>query len=193
MSQTVFEKNFSLLKESIDTAVEEHFTCAEECIRITGDAFRNGNKLLLCGNGGSASTASHITNDFIGHMNNWEREGYPAIALTADISVLTALSNDYGFDYVFSKQVSALGREGDILWAFSVSGNSVNVIEAAKAAKKKKMKVVLFTRKSGGKLNTMADLCISVNTDDFLTAEALHLFYVHSIAESIEAELSPLN
>lgn len=193
MSQTVFEKNFDMLKESMNTATEEHFSCAEECIRMTGDAFRNGNKLLLCGNGGSASTASHITNDFVGHMKNWEREGYPAIALTADISVLTALSNDYGFDYVFSKQVSALGREGDILWAFSVSGNSANVIEAVKAAKEKKMKVVLFTRKSSGKLNAMVDLCIPVNTDDFMTAEALHLFYVHSIAESIEAELTPLN
>ena len=126
-------------------------------------------------------------------MKNWDREGYPAIALTADISVLTALSNDYGFDHVYSKQVRALGREGDVLWAFSISGNSVNVIEAAKVAKEQKMKVVVFTRKGGGKLNEMADLLIPVNTDDFMTAEALHLFYIHSIAESIEAELSPVN
>ncbi|MFI3619825.1 MULTISPECIES: SIS domain-containing protein [Enterococcus] len=193
MSQTIFEKNFDMLKDAMNTAGPEYFQSAEDCIKLTGDAFRNGNKLLLCGNGGSASTASHITNDFIGHMKNWDREGYPAIALTADISVLTALSNDYGFDHVYSKQVRALGREGDVLWAFSISGNSVNVIEAAKVAKEQKMKVVVFTRKGGGKLNEMADLLIPVNTDDFMTAEALHLFYIHSIAESIEAELSPVN
>lgn len=193
MSQTIFEKNFDMLKDAMNTAGPEYFQSAEDCIKLTGDAFRNGNKLLLCGNGGSASTASHITNDFIGHMKNWDREGYPAIALTADISVLTALSNDYGFDHVYSKQVRALGREGDVLWAFSISGNSVNVIEAAKVAKEQKMKVVVFTRKGGGKLNEMADLLIPVNTDDFMTAEALHLFYIHSIAESIEAELSPID
>lgn len=193
MSQTIFEKNFEMLKDAMNTASPEYFQSAEDCIKLTGDAFRNGNKLLLCGNGGSASTASHITNDFIGHMKNWDREGYPAIALTADISVLTALSNDYGFDHVFSKQVRALGREGDVLWAFSISGNSVNVIEAAKVAKEQKMKIVVFTKKGGGKLNEMADLLIPVNTDDFMTAEALHLFYIHSIAESIEAELSPVD
>lgn len=148
--------------------------------------------LLLCGNGGSASTASHITNDFVGHMKNWDRIGFPAIALTADISVLTALSNDYGFDHVFSKQVRAFGKEGDVLWAFSVSGNSKNVIEAVKAAKEMKMKTAVFTKKEGGQLRSMVDLCIPVNTDDFMVAEALHLFYIHSIAESIEADLSPV-
>ena len=108
MEKTIFATNFERLKESVNTAGREYYEPAEQCARLTAEAFLQGNKLLLCGNGGSASTASHITNDFIGHMKNWERDGYPAIALTADISVLTALSNDFGYDQVFAKQVVAL-------------------------------------------------------------------------------------
>lgn len=190
---TIIEKYFELLKEAMNTAGREYLDPAEDCAKLTAEAFRRGNKLLLCGNGGSASTASHITNDFIGHMKNWDRDGYPAISLTSDISVLTALSNDYGYEEVFAKQVKALGRKGDVLWSFSVSGNSENVIRAVRVAKEIGMSTVVFTNKSGGKLSTMADLWVPVNTDDFTTAEALHLFYIHNIAETVEAELSPMS
>lgn len=193
MSKTIFEMNFERLKESVNTAGKEYYEPAEECVRITEQAIRNGNKVLLCGNGGSASTASHITNDFIGHMRNWNRDGYPAIALTADISVLTALSNDFGYDQVFSKQVTALGKAGDVLWGFSGSGNSQNIINAVEAAKAKGLTTVMFTGKGGGKLKEMVDLWIPVNTDELMLAEALHLFYIHSIAEAIEANISPLS
>ena len=96
MKEDIFRDNFERLRESMNTADDTYFLPAYECIKATKETIENGNKVLLCGNGGSASTASHITNDFIGHMRNWERTGYPAIALTADISVLTALTNDYG-------------------------------------------------------------------------------------------------
>jgi D-sedoheptulose 7-phosphate isomerase len=191
MYKTIFEKKFSVLQEAMNTAEEIHFESAEKCIQLTQKAFKNGKKLLLCGNGGSASTASHITNDFIGHMNNWDRVGFPSIALNTDVSVLTALSNDFGYDHVFSKQVQALGQKDDVLWVFSVSANSSNIIRAVREAKKIGMKTVLFTKKGGGKLSSMVDLSVEVNTNDFMTAEALHLFYVHSIAESIEANLTP--
>lgn len=193
MNKTIFESNFERLKESVNTAGKEYFEPAEECVRITEQAIRRGNKVLLCGNGGSASTASHITNDFIGHMRNWNRDGYPAIALTADISVLTALSNDFGYDQVFSKQVTALGKPKDVLWGFSGSGNSQNIINAVEAAKAKGITTVMFTGKGGGKLKELVDLWIPVNTDELMLAEALHLFYIHSIAEAIEANISPLS
>lgn len=192
MEKTIFATNFERLKESVNTAGREYYEPAEQCARLTAEAFLQGNKLLLCGNGGSASTASHITNDFIGHMKNWERDGYPAIALTADISVLTALSNDFGYDQVFTKQVVALGKPKDVLWAFSGSGNSQNILLAVNKAKEKQMKTVVFTGKNGGKLKELADVWIPVNTDELMLAEALHLFYIHSIAETIEQIISPL-
>ena len=192
MEKTIFATNFERLKESVNTAGREYYEPAEQCARLTAEAFLQGNKLLLCGNGGSASTASHITNDFIGHMKNWERDGYPAIALTADISVLTALSNDFGYDQVFAKQVVALGKPKDVLWAISGSGNSQNILLAVNKAKEKQMKTVVFTGKNGGKLKELADVWIPVNTDELMLAEALHLFYIHSIAETIEQIISPL-
>ena len=192
MEKTIFATNFERLKESVNTAGREYYEPAEQCARLTAEAFLQGNKLLLCGNGGSASTASHITNDFIGHMKNWERDGYPAIALTADISVLTALSNDFGYDQVFAKQVVALGKPKDVLWAFSGSGNSQNILLAVNKAKEKQIKTVVFTGKNGGKLKELADVWIPVNTDELMLAEALHLFYIHSIAETIEQIISPL-
>ena len=192
MEKTIFATNFERLKESVNTAGREYYEPAEQCERLTAEAFLQGNKLLLCGNGCSASTASHITNDFIGHMKNWERDGYPAIALTADISVLTALSNDFGYDQVFAKQVVALGKPKDVLWAFSGSGNSQNILLAVNKAKEKQMKTVVFTGKNGGKLKELADVWIPVNTDELMLAEALHLFYIHSIAETIEQIISPL-
>ena len=192
MEKTIFATNFERLKESVNTAGREYYEPAEQCARLTAEAFLQGNKLLLCGNGGSASTASHITNDFIGHMKNWERDGYPAIALTADISVLTALSNDFGYDQVFAKQVVDLGKPKDVLWAFSGSGNSQNILLAVNKAKEKQMKTVVFTGKNGGKLKELADVWIPVNTDELMLAEALHLFYIHSIAETIEQIISPL-
>ena len=192
MTEDIFRDNFERLKTSMNTAKDEYFKPSYDCIAITAEAIRHGNKVMLCGNGGSASTASHIPNDFIGHMRNWERVGYPAIALTADISVLTALTNDYGYDQVFSKQVAALGKAGDVLWAFSTSGNSGNIIKAVETAQDKGIKTVVFTDCKGGKLRELCDLWIPVNSDHAMITEALHLFYVHSIAESIEAVLSPV-
>lgn len=189
---TIFQTNFERFREALNTTSSDYFAPALECIEATKQAILSGNKILLCGNGGSASTASHITNDFIGHMTNWRRKGYPAIALTADISVLTALTNDFGYDAVFSRQVETLGVKGDILWGFSTSGNSQNVIRAVESCKEMGIRTAIFTCKSGGKLKDMADIWIPVNTDEAMPAEALHLFYIHSIAESIERELDPI-
>ena len=189
---SVFNNNFQSLITSVNTATKDHFVPVTKCTQATIDAIRSGNKILLCGNGGSASTASHITNDFIGHMKNWNRNGYPAISLAADISVLTAITNDCGYDYVFSRQIEVLGNKGDILWCFSTSGNSKNIIKAIEVCKHAGITTVAFTCKAGGKMKDLADIWVPVNTDEAMLAEALHLFYIHSIAESIEHELDPV-
>ena len=188
---SIFKTNLKHFAEAVSTTTDEQLIPVQTCTEATKNALLTGNKIMLCGNGGSASTASHITNDFIGHMKNWTRKGYPAIALTADISVLTALTNDYGYDSVFSKQVAALGQSGDILWGFSTSGNSKNIINAVETCKEMGIKTIIFPGKAGGKLKDLADIWVPVNTDEAMLAEALHLFYIHSIAESIEYDLDP--
>lgn len=188
----IFLKNLNSLRESLMTVTEEQIKAAERCIIATKECIANGGKVLLAGNGGSASTASHITNDFIGHMTNWNRPSYPAIALTADISVLTALTNDYGYDRVFSRQIEGLGKEGDIFWALSTSGNSKNILLAIEECKKKGITTVGFTGLDGGKMRDLVDIWVPANTNELMIAEAYHLFYFHSIAESVEALLNPM-
>ena len=185
----IIREDHELITKAYEQTEEWVFEKYEECAAITEAAIRNGNKVLLCGNGGSASTASHITNDFISHMINWERDGYPAIALT-DPSVLTAISNDFGYDKVFERQVNALGKEGDVLWCFSTSGNSKNIILAVEEAKRKDLKTVVFTGRGGGKLKDMCDVWCPVNTDDLIAAEAMHLYVIHSIAKAVEKEIA---
>lgn len=189
---TIFRDNFKALTESMNTATEAYIEPALRCIEITRDAIQNGNKVLLCGNGGSSSNASHIANDFVGHMVNWNRKGYPAICLSDNVPVLTAITNDYGYEYVFEKQVIAHGAKGDVLWTFSTSGNSPNLVKAVETGKQMGIVTVAFTNKIGGKLRDLADLWIPTNTENAMMAEALHLFYIHSIAEAIEADLDPV-
>lgn len=188
----IYRRNLEELKTSVLTMTEDYITPAVACIEATRDCIASGHKVMLAGNGGSASTASHITNDFIGHMTNWNRRGYPAIALTADISVLTALTNDFGYDHVFERQVAALGQEGDIFWCLSTSGNSKNILLAVEECRRRGIKTVAFTGRSGGKLKELADIWVPANTDSLMLAEAYHLFYFHSIAESVEALLDPV-
>lgn len=188
----IFRKNLVTLRDSLMTIPEEQIAAAEKCIIATRDCIANGGKVLLAGNGGSASTASHITNDFIGHMTNWKRRSYPAIALTADISVLTALTNDFGYDRVFSRQIEGLGNKGDIFWGLSTSGNSKNILLAIEECKKKGITTVGFTGLNGGKMRDLVDIWIPANTNELMIAEAYHLFYFHSIAESVEALLDPI-
>lgn len=188
----IFRKNLDSFRSSLLSVTEEQIQAAEQCILATRDCIANGGKVLLAGNGGSASTASHITNDFIGHMTNWKRRSYPAVALTADISVLTALTNDFGYDRVFSRQIEGLGNKGDIFWGLSTSGNSKNILLAIDECKKKGIKTVGFTGLSGGKMRDLVDIWVPANTNELMIAEAYHLFYFHSIAETVEALLDPM-
>ena len=179
------KEDYDLLKEDVNSTPEEFLKAYQQAAEMTADVIGQGGKVLICGNGGSASTASHITNDFVGHINNWERNGYPAIAFT-DTSVLTAVANDYGYEKVFEKQVNAYGKPGDILWGISTSGNSKNIILAVEEAKRKGIRTVIFTAKGGGKLKDMCDIWCPVNTNDLIVAEVLHLYVLHSLVKVIE-------
>ena len=160
----------------------------DQALDLVRDAVRSGRTLFFCGNGGSAADAQHMATEYVvRYMRN--RRAYPAVALTTDTSLLTAAGNDFGFDYIFSRQVEALGKAGDLLIVHSTSGNSPNVLLAAEAARKQGMKVLAFSARDGGKLRALADHSVVIPTDRTDRAQELHLCIEHLICEIVEREL----
>ena len=160
----------------------------DQALDMVRDTVRNQRTLFFCGNGGSAADAQHMATEYVvRYMRN--RRAYPAVALTTDTSLLTAAANDFGFDQVFSRQVEALGKPGDLLIVHSTSGNSPNVLFAAEAARKQGMKVLAFSARDGGKLRALADHSVVIPTDRTDRAQELHLCIEHLICEIVEREL----
>ncbi len=153
---------------------------------------KDGKKLLLCGNGGSAADAQHIAAELVGRFE-MERKGLPAIALTTDTSILTAVGNDFSFDKIFERQVEALGREGDVLIAISTSGNSTNVINAVKKAKELEILTVGFSGKDGGELAKVADHCFTVKSYSTPRIQEVHITLGHVLCDFIEKFLFSYN
>jgi D-sedoheptulose 7-phosphate isomerase len=153
------------------------------------DALQNGGKILACGNGGSASDAQHFSGELLGRFER-ERGSLPAIALSTDTSAMTAIANDYDFNQVFAKQVSALGRTGDVLLAISTSGNSPNVLAAVAAAHANGMRVVVLTGRDGGKLTShlqTGDLEICVPAQRTCRIQETHILVIHCLCDIIDA------
>lgn len=145
--------------------------------------------LLICGNGGSAADAMHIAAELVGRYKK-ERRALKAIALAADPAVLTAWSNDYGYDGVFARQVEALGEIGGVLLALSTSGNSSNVVAAAEAARKKSMTVIALTGAGGGKLAAKTDILLAVPAADTPLVQQVHLCLYHYLCAEVEARIA---
>lgn len=151
-------------------------------------ALKSGKKVLLCGNGGSAADAQHISAEFIGRFKR-ERKSLPAIALTTDTSILTSLANDYDFESVFRRQVEGLGRKGDVLIAISTSGNSRNVIEAVHAAKRAGIQTVGLTGEAGGQLAKEANVCYCAASRETARVQEMHITALHAVCEAVEEKL----
>jgi D-sedoheptulose 7-phosphate isomerase len=151
-------------------------------------AIENGNKVLLAGNGGSASDAQHIAGEFIGRFL-FDRNPLPAIALSTDTSVLTCVGNDYSFDNIFDRQVRALGKPGDIFWGLSTSGNSKNILLAAQSAKTIGMPCIGFSGKTGGTMKDVFDLCILADHQRSDRIQEVHALAYHCICEIVEYRL----
>jgi D-sedoheptulose 7-phosphate isomerase len=181
------------LKESSETKLKIIDNCSEDIIsaaEIIVNAFRNGNKLLLCGNGGSAADCQHIAAEFIIRMSHKiKRPALPAIALTTDTSFLTAGGNDIGFDNVFARGVEGLGNLGDVLLAISTSGNSPNIIKAVETAKTKVMKTIGFLGGTGGELKSLVDLPVIIPSSNVQRIQEAHITVAHIICEIVEEEL----
>lgn len=151
-------------------------------------SLQNNGTLYLCGNGGSAADAQHIAGEFVGRFR-MERRPLPAVALSTDTSVLTCIGNDYDYQSVFSRQVEALVRPDDVLWAFSTSGTSPNVLKAAETAKRKGACVLAFTGRINSKLQAMADLCLCAEAAVTARSQEIHQLAYHIICDLVEQSL----
>jgi D-sedoheptulose 7-phosphate isomerase len=156
--------------------------------QIIVDSLRSGGILYLCGNGGSAADCQHIAGEFIGRFRK-ERRSLPAVALTTDSSILSCLGNDYDFAIVFSRQVEGLLKDNDILWVFSTSGTSKNIIAAVETAQKKGCKIIAFTGKAESPLEKAADACICARTQFTSTAQEIHQLAYHMICNIVEQKM----
>ncbi len=183
------------LNESADTKKKMEDKCLSDILKVAEIitmSFKNGKKLLLCGNGGSAADCQHIAAELVIRLSHdVNRPALPAIALTTDTSNLTAGGNDIGFENVFARSVEGLGNKDDVLLAISTSGNSPNVLKAVQTAKDKGMKTVAFIGGNGGKLISEADQSVTIPSANTQRIQEGHITAAHIICELIERELYP--
>lgn len=186
--QAEFDKtlaNFNAM--AADAGLREQIARA---VAICVEALRAGRKILFCGNCGSAADAQHWAGELVSRFY-YDRPGLPAIALTTDTSILTAIGNDYGYDYTFARQVEALGQAGDVLVAISTSGRSKNVLRALDVAEQKGIKVIGFTGASGGDMAGRCEVCFKVPSTETPRIQEGHEFIGHLLCALIESEIFP--
>jgi len=174
--------------QAVEALLKTHLGEIERSGEMICSALERGNKVLLCGNGGSAADAQHIAAELVGTYE-LQRRAWPSIALTTDTSALTALSNDFGYEHVFARQVEALGREGDILVALSTSGESANVIKAAEAAHKLGCRIIALTGRSGEPLASLCDVAITVPSQRTSRIQEAHITIGHLWCEMVDTKL----
>ncbi len=183
-------------KKQISKAIETHNKMTAEFEQIgietivsiaqaVTKALEQDGTVYLCGNGGSAADAQHIAGELVGRFRR-ERKALAAVALSTDTSVITCIANDYAYEKVFARQVEALVGQGDVLWAFSTSGSSANVIAAAEAAKKKGAYVIAFTGTTNSNLEKIADICFCSDSESTARSQEIHQLAYHIICELVE-------
>jgi D-sedoheptulose 7-phosphate isomerase len=184
MSEDLFRSTFTetiALHERVKAVPGPVLEAAETIVH----ALKDQRKLLLFGNGGSAADAQHVAAEFIGRFQR-ERNALAAVALTADSSIVTAVGNDYGFDLVFTRQIEALGREGDVALGISTSGRSTNVVQALKAARRRQLTAIALTGRDGGPVGAAADIHINVPSDSTARVQEVHRTLLHVICDLVE-------
>lgn len=185
------KENFSKQLDQNISVFSNLKTIEESVVSASGlinNSIKSGGKLMLCGNGGSAADSQHIAAELVGRFIK-DRRPLPAIALSTDTSAITCISNDYGYEYIFSRQVESLGNEADVLLAISTSGNSNNIVEAIKTAKQKKLKVIGLLGKDGGVIKEMCDIPIIVPSDVTARIQEVHIFLGHFFCFMLEKSL----
>jgi D-sedoheptulose 7-phosphate isomerase len=176
-----FNEHAKAIKDTVKVAINDIENAAKICI----ECLKNGNKILIFGNGGSAADAQHIAAEIIGRYKT-DRKGLAAIALTTDSSVLTAISNDFGYSEIFTRQVEALARPGDTLIGISTGGSSQNVVNALKIAKNIQCQTIGLSGKDGGRFNTICDVNIVAKAQDTARIQEMHILIGHTICHLID-------
>jgi D-sedoheptulose 7-phosphate isomerase len=184
------EKIKNIIQSSIDVKTkilhdDKLLLTVNDCVNVIVNAFEKGNKVLFCGNGGSASDAQHLAAEFSGRFYT-DRDALPAEALHCNTSYITAVANDYSYEVIYSRLVKGVGNEGDILVGLSTSGNSKNIVKAFEVAKEKGMTTIAFTGSTGGKLKHHADFLLNVPSDDTPRIQESHITLGHIICQFVE-------
>jgi len=186
--QLVAEQNFAVKKLFIEQCADDFAALVDKIAEV----FESGHRLYICGNGGSAGDAQHLATELVVRLDATQRrDPLPAIALTTDTSILTAAANDFGFDYVFSRQLEALGRPGDGLFILSTSGNSSNLVVAAHTAHDLRLPVLALLGKTGGDVVELADVAVVVPSLSTQRIQETHLFCLHVLCEILEERFAP--
>ena len=181
-----------IIIDSIDVKTKILQNCIndiESASEIMIKAVKDGNKILWCGNGGSAADAQHMAAELMGGLRSHDRPAIASLALTTDTSFITAWSNDTDYETIFSRQIEAIGNKGDVLIAISTSGNSKNVIRAIETAKEKRIRVIVLTGKSGGNMANSGNINICIPSDDTQRIQEGHLMVEHILCESVESSI----
>ncbi len=191
------DKIKKIIKSSIDTKQsvlqnEGLLKTIEASIDVIVNAFRNGNRVYFCGNGGSAADAQHLAAEFSGRFYT-DRKALPAEALHCNTSYLTAVANDYSFDEIYSRLIDGIGEKGDVLVGLSTSGNSPNILKAFNTAKKKELITIGFTGKSGGEMRTLCDYLINIPSTDTPRIQESHIMVGHIICQLVEEKYFTAN
>lgn len=187
----IFKKNITEHKKVLDELISlEH--SIDEVINTIVNSIKNGGKLIICGNGGSASDAQHMSAEFTGRFLK-DRDPIPAISLNTDTSAITCIANDYSYNEIFSRQLKAIGQKGDCLIAITTSGNSPNVINCVDMAANMNIQSILLSGMGGGKLSGLANLEIIVNSDSTARIQEMHILILHTICEGVEIRLGYVN
>jgi D-sedoheptulose 7-phosphate isomerase len=189
VDEQLIKANLNSLLYSLSASLETEQFKLTKVSELVLDVFASGNKVLICGNGGSAADSQHLAAEFVSSFQNGlSRRALPAIALTTDTSIITAYSNDFEYDGIFARQIEALGKPGDLLIVFSTSGKSRNCLRAIEVASKKQLKIVTFSR-SNSKIAKDSDISIEVMSEDTQRIQEVHMFFYHTICELIETKL----
>ena len=188
MKQTIKNEFLSHL-EVINLTIETMQDKLEQASLLVVETLKNGNKILLCGNGGSAADAQHIAAELVGRYKS-DRRGLPAIALTTDTSILTSVGNDYGYDRIFDRQVEALANKGDLIIGISTSGNSKNIVNVLKLGRELDCKTLGFSGYKGGIMNELCDVNLIVPSNNTPRIQEMHILFGHIICQIVDNELS---